>query len=67
MRITYDGPFEAVFVPVLGIDVERGETVDVDEDNGASLVAQGWLVAPAAKAEPVKKAAAKGASKEKSS
>jgi hypothetical protein len=58
VKITYPGPFPAVDVPSLGLfDVERGQTVDLDDEAGAeSLVAQGWKRVAPTKAAPADKA-----------
>lgn len=37
--VVYRGPYEAVWVPALGRNVERDEPVSVTEDEAARLVA----------------------------
>lgn len=63
MNVVYVGPFDEVFVPdvnaPIGAVVKRGETVSVDDDLGASLLAQpsNWAK-PGTKAASLSKAAA---------
>lgn len=43
---------DGVYLPALGRNVDAGESIDVPDDVGASLVEQGWKskkAAPAAK------------------
>ena len=40
MRITYDGPFDAVEIAPTGQIVERGKSVDVPDEIGKSLCEQ---------------------------
>ncbi len=50
MRVRYDGPFDSVDVPAAGITVERGDTVEVTDEIGESLVEQAdWSKASAKK------------------
>ncbi len=53
---------EGVFLPALGRPVDKGETVEVSEDHGVSLIEQGWTVpAPSeSKAELTEAATALG-------
>jgi hypothetical protein len=41
MRVTYEGPHDAVEIPAAGLTVARGETVEVPDEIGASLLRQG--------------------------
>lgn len=43
MNVTYPGPHDAVTIPRCDVTVDRGESVEVDDDLGAQLVQQGWL------------------------
>lgn len=53
MRVTYIGPSDAVELPQTGAVVKRGETVDVPDELGRSLVEQYcWEPAKAAKTQP---------------
>ena len=38
--VTYVGRYDAVYVPVLGLDVAKDETVDVDSEIAKSLLEQ---------------------------
>ena len=40
MQVVYEGPFDAVEIPSLGIEVERGVPFDVDEGAAEALSAQ---------------------------
>ena len=40
MRIKYTGPFDAVEVPALGLIVDRGKSLEVDDEIGESLCSQ---------------------------
>jgi len=53
-RVTYQGPYEAVYVPAIGAIVAQGETVEFP-DELAQLVTQtpDWVLAePATEPEP---------------
>ncbi|MCP3805375.1 hypothetical protein NLX83_39525 [Allokutzneria sp. A3M-2-11 16] len=54
MRITYLGPFEAVEVPALHRVVRRDESVEVDDELGAALVAQSCWAQAETPARPPK-------------
>ncbi len=41
MKVTHTGP-ERVYLPAHGDWVEPGDTVDVDDEAGVSLIEQGW-------------------------
>ncbi|GAB3429830.1 hypothetical protein [Actinophytocola sediminis] len=48
MRVTYTGPFDGVEIAALGVVVERGKSVEVDDDIGVTLLDQaGWDAEPA--------------------
>lgn len=52
MRVTYTGPIDAVELPQTGAVVKRGDSVDVPDDLGRSLVEQScWEPAKAAKSQ----------------
>jgi hypothetical protein len=52
MKVRFeDGP-ESLLVAEVGIQVERGETVEVPDEVGTKLVEQGWT---ASKSTPKKK------------
>lgn len=38
--ITYVGRYDSVYVPVLGLDIAKDETVDVDSEIAKSLLEQ---------------------------
>jgi hypothetical protein len=40
MQVVYEGPFDAVEIPALGLDVARGVPFDVDDGAGEALCAQ---------------------------
>jgi hypothetical protein len=45
MRVTYNGPLEAVEVAVLGVVCERGKSIDVDPDIAEALAKQeDWYI-----------------------
>ena len=45
MRVTYQGPFDAVEIAATGQIAKQGQPVDVPKDVGESLVEQGWKLA----------------------
>jgi hypothetical protein len=50
VRVTYTGPIDAVELPQTGAVVKRGESVDVPDDLGKSLIQQScWEPAKPAK------------------
>jgi hypothetical protein len=46
VRVVYDGPLDAVEVPSLGAIVERGKSIEIDDqDTAEALAAQGdWHI-----------------------
>lgn len=58
-KYRYDGPFDEVDVPELGVSVKRGHQVDATGDVAASLAAQADWTKVAPRKPPAKKAAAK--------
>lgn len=40
MKVRYDGPFDEVEIPDLGVVVKRGEEFEVDSTQGAALLEQ---------------------------
>jgi len=48
-----------VYLPAVGDNVEQGQEVEVDDETGASLVAQGWQRAGARSSKPRKQRAPK--------
>lgn len=53
MRVTYTGPIDAVELPQTGAVVKRGDTVDVPDSLGQSLVQQScWEPVKPAKSQP---------------
>lgn len=53
MKVRYeDGP-ESILIAEVGIQVERGETVEVPDEVGTKLVDQGW--SSTSKSTPKKK------------
>ena len=42
MKVTYPGPFDSIEVPALGAVVAQGEAVEVPDEVGEQLTAQGW-------------------------
>jgi len=52
MRVVYPGPIDAVEIAATGQIVRCGETVEVPDDIGKSLVSQGWGKQAKKKAEP---------------
>lgn len=54
LRVQYHGPFGAVHIPSLGLEVQAGDPIDVDDDQAAELLARGdWSPAAAPPVEPV--------------
>lgn len=46
--ITYFGPFEAVYIPALGLHVQRANPVSVDDEVGDALLwQQDWQASEA--------------------
>ncbi len=54
MKVTYPGPFDSIEVPALGAVVAQGEAVEVPDEVGEQLTAQGWTQAAPKKAAPKK-------------
>lgn len=53
MRVTYVGPHDAVEIPVLGVAVQRGDSIEVPNEIGHELVKQAsWETATIFKPKP---------------
>jgi hypothetical protein len=56
MNVTYCGAHDAVTVLALGRTVKHGESIEVTDELGDQLIAQGWKPTPTPKpAKAVKK------------
>ena len=48
VEVVYDGPYSSVVVPSLGLTVQKGSPVKVEQDDAKALVRQSvWKVAKA--------------------
>lgn len=55
MRVKYEAGAAALDVVAIGETVERGKEIEVDDDLGKQLLAQGWVeVRPKPPTQPLK-------------